>query len=129
MSGPPVRRHRDRLARETRYPTAPICPSCSDRSAPTQRAPRTRQADVHCNGEFVSANITTGATAGGAPHTRPAHDKIGIVLGSDEEFRSGGETRQSCPHDDPELGRAVDLRALLRSDQAEHPLGAKEAHG
>ena len=52
-----------------------------------------------CDGDFLTANIATGAEAGSSLHMQPAHDELVIVLEGEAEFRVGDEVRHVGPGD------------------------------
>ena len=52
-----------------------------------------------CDGDFLTANIATGAEPGSSLHTQPAHDELVIVLEGEAEFRVGDEIRHVGPGD------------------------------
>jgi len=82
-----------------------------------------------CDGDFLTANIATGAEAGSSLHMQPAHDELVIVLEGEAEFQVGTEIRHVAPGDivfippntlhgrvrttTPKWGRAVNLRPVL----------------
>jgi mannose-6-phosphate isomerase-like protein (cupin superfamily) len=52
-----------------------------------------------CDGEFVTANIATGAERGSSVHTQPAHDEIIVVLEGEADFQVGDEIQHVGPGD------------------------------
>lgn len=50
-----------------------------------------------CDGEFVTANIATGAEQGASVHTQPSHDDIVVVLEGEADLRVGDEVQHIGP--------------------------------